>query len=147
MSLPTIHFVTTRYIRHKNMHKGQAVVAHTFNLGTQKAGQVDLWFEDSLVYRVNSRTARAAQRNPDSRKKTNKLKKLSVMANIRIPASTRRVDTEGPGIQGQLHSPRSAWTTPYEDKHQRTIQSLFLLAKSFLFVFLFLLFQRHDFSM
>ena len=43
-------------------------MAHAFN---QEAAQVDLCeFEASLVYRVSSRTVRAMQRNPVSKKKT-----------------------------------------------------------------------------
>ena len=42
------------------------MVSHTFNPSTQKT-------ENSLVYRVSSRTTRAAQRNPVSKnKQTNK---------------------------------------------------------------------------
>jgi hypothetical protein len=45
-------------------------VAHTFSSTIQEK-QVDLCeFEDSLVYRVSSRTARATQRNPVSKKKS-----------------------------------------------------------------------------
>jgi hypothetical protein len=40
------------------------MVAYAFNPGTWEAE-----FEASLVYRVNSRTARATQRNPVSKKK------------------------------------------------------------------------------
>jgi hypothetical protein len=36
-------------------------------------------FEDSLVYRVSSRTARATQRNPVSTKKPKKKKKIWVL--------------------------------------------------------------------
>ena len=46
-----------------------AVVVHTFNPST--------WEEEteaSLVYRVSSRTAKAIQRNPVSKKQTNKQK-------------------------------------------------------------------------
>jgi hypothetical protein len=43
------------------------VVAHTFNPSTWKAeGRRISEFEDSLVYKVSSRTARAIQRNPVS---------------------------------------------------------------------------------
>lgn len=42
-------------------------MAHAFNLGGR--GRQIFEFEASLVYRVSSRTARAAQRNPVSRKK------------------------------------------------------------------------------
>jgi hypothetical protein len=41
------------------------VVVYTFKPHTREAEQVDLCeFESSLVYIVNSRTARATQRNP-----------------------------------------------------------------------------------
>jgi hypothetical protein len=43
------------------------VVAHTFNPSTREAKA-----EASLVYKVSSRTARAIQRNPVSKKKPNK---------------------------------------------------------------------------
>jgi hypothetical protein len=39
------------------------VVAHTFNPRTQESEAGSSEFETSLVYRVSSRTARAAQRN------------------------------------------------------------------------------------
>jgi hypothetical protein len=51
----------------KNNLQGRAVVAHAFIPSTWEA-------EASLVYRVSSRTARATQRNPVS-KKTKKEKK------------------------------------------------------------------------
>jgi hypothetical protein len=47
------------------------VVAHTFNSSTWEAeagGSLEL--EASLVYRVSFRTARAKQRNPDSKNET-----------------------------------------------------------------------------
>jgi hypothetical protein len=51
------------------------VVAHTFNPSTWEAeAGGSLEFEASLVYKVSSRTARAIQRNPVS-KKTKKKKK------------------------------------------------------------------------
>jgi hypothetical protein len=43
------------------------MVSHAFNLSTWKAEAGG--FEASLVYRVSSRTARATQRNPVSKKK------------------------------------------------------------------------------
>ena len=48
-----------------------AVVAHSFNLRTQEAEHRDLFeFQDSLVYRVNSRLVMTVlQRNPVSKKK------------------------------------------------------------------------------
>ena len=52
-----------------------AVVAHSFNLRTQEAEHCDLFeFQDSLVYRVNSRLVMTVlQRNPVSKnKKQNK---------------------------------------------------------------------------
>jgi hypothetical protein len=49
------------------------MVAHAFNPSTWEA---EAGFEASLVYRVTSRTARATQRNPVSKKtKTKKPKK------------------------------------------------------------------------
>jgi hypothetical protein len=48
------------------------VVAHAFNLTTREQRWISE-FEASLVYKVSSRTARATQRNPVS-KKTNKPK-------------------------------------------------------------------------
>jgi hypothetical protein len=52
---------------------GLAVVAYVFNPSTWKAeAGVSLEFEASLVYRVSSRTARATQRNPVSKKKKKK---------------------------------------------------------------------------
>jgi hypothetical protein len=47
------------------------MVMHTFNHSTQKAAAGrSLEFKASLVYRVNSRTARVTQRNPVSTNKT-----------------------------------------------------------------------------
>jgi hypothetical protein len=52
----------------------RAVVAHTFNSGTREAEmQADFEFESSLVYRVSSRTAKATQRNPVSKKKKKRI--------------------------------------------------------------------------
>lgn len=43
-------------------------VVHAFNPSTQR--QVDIYeFKVSLIYRVNSRTIRTKQRNPDSKNK------------------------------------------------------------------------------
>jgi hypothetical protein len=42
------------------------MVAHAFNPSTLEARRIS---EDSLVYKVSSRTARATQRNPVSKKK------------------------------------------------------------------------------
>jgi hypothetical protein len=44
------------------------VVAHIFNPSTWEAEAGNSEFETSLVYRVSSRTARATQRNPVSKK-------------------------------------------------------------------------------
>ena len=44
------------------------MVAHTFNLSTRGRGRWITEFEASLVYRVSSRTARATQRDPITRK-------------------------------------------------------------------------------
>jgi hypothetical protein len=48
---------------------GRTVVAHAFNPSTWEAEAGGfLSYEASLVYRVSSRTARATQRNPVSKK-------------------------------------------------------------------------------
>jgi hypothetical protein len=54
------------------------VVAHAFNPPGGRGRQISE-FEASLVYRVSSRTARAIQRNPDSKHKktTTTTKKVS----------------------------------------------------------------------
>jgi hypothetical protein len=46
------------------------VVAHAFNPSRGGRGRRISEFEASLVYRVSSRTARATQKNPVSKKKT-----------------------------------------------------------------------------
>jgi hypothetical protein len=46
-------------------------------LALRRQRQVDLWeFETCLVYRLSSRTARATQRNPVSKNKTEQSKNL-----------------------------------------------------------------------
>jgi hypothetical protein len=50
-------------------------MAYTFNPNTWEAQAGGSLFKASLVYRVNSRTARATQRNPVSKKKKNKKNK------------------------------------------------------------------------
>jgi hypothetical protein len=62
------------YLKKKNK---PGVVAHTFNPSTLGGrGRRISEFEASLVYKVSSRTARAIQRNPVSKKtKQNKTKK------------------------------------------------------------------------
>jgi hypothetical protein len=52
------------------------VVAHAFNssISTWEAEAGRFLFKASLVYRVSSRTARAIQRNPVSKKKPKKQK-------------------------------------------------------------------------
>jgi hypothetical protein len=59
-------------LRRAEMQPG--VVAHAFNPSTREAERWISEFEASLVYKVSSRTARATQRNPVSRK-TKKKKK------------------------------------------------------------------------
>jgi hypothetical protein len=54
-----------------------AVVAHAFNASTWEAEADISEFEASLVYRVSSRTARTAQRNPVSKNQEKKVKPLS----------------------------------------------------------------------
>jgi hypothetical protein len=54
-----------------------AVVAHAFSPSTWEVEQAEFWvLQASLVYRVSSRTTRATQRNPVSKKqkKQNKTK-------------------------------------------------------------------------
>jgi hypothetical protein len=59
------------------------VVVHTFNPSTWEGGRGRLIseFESSLVYKVNSRTARAIQRNPVLKKKKQKQKQKNKQAN------------------------------------------------------------------
>ena len=51
------------------------MVAHAFNPSPQEAVRRISEFEASLVYSVGSRTARATQRNPITKKKKKKKKK------------------------------------------------------------------------
>jgi hypothetical protein len=58
------------------------VVVHDFNPSTWKAEAGGfLEFEASLVYKVSSRTARATQRNPVSKKKERERKKNKMISN------------------------------------------------------------------
>jgi hypothetical protein len=57
------------------MHRARAVVAHAFNPSTWEAEAGGFEFKASLFYKVSSRTARATQRNPVSRKKEKRKKK------------------------------------------------------------------------
>jgi hypothetical protein len=53
------------------------VVKHTFNSSTWEQRQADLCeFKASLVYRENSRTTRATQRNPDAKNQKRKVLKF-----------------------------------------------------------------------
>jgi hypothetical protein len=56
----------------KSISQSPGVVAHTFNPSTREAERQASEFEASLVYKVSSRTARATQRNPVSKKKKKK---------------------------------------------------------------------------
>jgi hypothetical protein len=56
------------HARNKKAYFGQAVVAQAFNPSTWEAEAGGFEFKASLVYRVSSRTARATQRNPVSKK-------------------------------------------------------------------------------
>jgi hypothetical protein len=52
------------FLKEKKSQAGWAVIAHVFNLSTQKAEAGDLCeFEASLVYIISSRTARPTQKN------------------------------------------------------------------------------------
>jgi hypothetical protein len=65
--------VNHEMFKNKNTFCSQAVVAHAFNPSTLEAeGRWISEFEDSLVYKVSSRTARATQRNPVSKNKQTK---------------------------------------------------------------------------
>jgi hypothetical protein len=57
----------------------RGVVAHAFNPSTPEAEAGGFLSEASLVYKVSSRTARAMQRNPASKKKKQKPKNLTVL--------------------------------------------------------------------
>jgi hypothetical protein len=61
--------------------------------------QVNFWVKASLVYRVSSKTARAIQRNPVSKKKK-LLLELSVMAYTCSP-SIRDMEADGSELQRQ----------------------------------------------
>jgi hypothetical protein len=63
----------------KNTRRCWAVVVHDFNPSRGGRGRQISEFEDSLVYRVSSKTARATQRNPVSKKKKKKKKRALVM--------------------------------------------------------------------
>ena len=56
-------------------------------------------FEASLVYRVSPRTARATQRNPVSKKQTNKQTKKRVTNFTEVSDSS---GTEGPALRGPV---------------------------------------------
>jgi hypothetical protein len=79
------------------------VVAHTFNPSTSGGrGRRISEFETSLVYKVSSRTARAIQRNPVSKKpnkkqknKTNKQKKQKQTNKQKTERRTYVNDTQG----------------------------------------------------
>jgi hypothetical protein len=58
-------------------HCCQACDAHAFNPSRGGRGRLISEFKDSLVYKVTSRTARATQRNPVSKKKNHCLKYTS----------------------------------------------------------------------
>ena len=63
--------------KHQSYQETQVgwVVVHDFNPSTQKARQVDLCeSETSLVYRGNSKIAKATQRNPCPEKQINRIK-------------------------------------------------------------------------
>jgi hypothetical protein len=63
------------------------VVAHAFNPSTWEAESRQISeFDASLVYRVSSRTARAIQRNPVSKKQkqTNIKKSKNVLENTKL---------------------------------------------------------------
>jgi hypothetical protein len=63
-------------VKGKKKKKKPGVVAHAFNPSTREAEAGGFSeFEASLVYKVSSRTARAIQRHPVSKKNQKKKKK------------------------------------------------------------------------
>jgi hypothetical protein len=69
----------------KTLFVSQAVVAHAFNPSTWEAGGRGRWiseFKASLIYKVNSRTARATQSKPCLKK----TKQLSVFLIVFLPS-------------------------------------------------------------
>jgi len=63
--------ISTRdyYSRHLNIYSKLLIVVHTFNPSTWESKASELCeFKASLVYIVSSKTARATQRNPVSKK-------------------------------------------------------------------------------
>jgi hypothetical protein len=69
------------------------MVAHAFNPSTREAEAGGFEFGASLVYRVNSRTARATQRNPVSEKQQQQQQQQqqnhSIMASSLVSLATR----------------------------------------------------------
>jgi hypothetical protein len=60
-------------------------------------------FEASLVYKVSSRTARAIQRNPVSKKQTNKKKRVAMVEGWRDVSAVKSTDcfSRGPEFNSQ----------------------------------------------
>jgi hypothetical protein len=96
----------------------RAVVAHVFNPSTweAEAGRRISEFEASLVYQVSSRTARATQRNPVSKKtKKKKQKKFSLM--LLLESELAEASDPKPAEPGPLRS--SQWIQlPFPDAAQ-----------------------------
>jgi hypothetical protein len=65
--MPNCHEHSTGYLKRGYLRAVQGRVAHAFNPSTRKAEAGGF-----LVYKVSSRTARAIQRNPVSKKKKKK---------------------------------------------------------------------------
>jgi hypothetical protein len=70
------------------------VVAHAFNPSTREAEAGRSEFEASLVYKVSSRTARAVQRNPASKKTKNKQTKKKQNKTKKNPKQTNKQNTQ-----------------------------------------------------
>jgi hypothetical protein len=75
------------------------VVVHAFNPSTQEArGRRISEFEASLVYKVTSRTARAIQRNPVSKKPKNKKKKKKNKKKTKKQKNKKRKQASAKGL-------------------------------------------------
>ena len=86
-------------------------MAHTLNPSTWEAEAGGFEFEVSLVYRVSSRTARATQRNPVSKKQTNKRKPKRQVYFLHLLALTCRYICWNPLLQDSSFYRSPAETT------------------------------------
>jgi hypothetical protein len=104
------------------------VVAHAFNpsTGEAEAGRF-LSFEASLVYKVNSRTARATQRNPISKNQNQNQKKKKKKPKTKIQNSYTPYSTDSRmfgWMDGQLEGMGSRETTQQQGKDTQDVREL-----------------------